>query len=69
MFDSIYNMVNPVKLGRPDHYLFVIDTNAYAGSFEREMCAYVTGQFGECDVGEEIAKAVKQQIPDVIAQL
>lgn len=32
---------------------FKIKTDSYAGNFEREMCAYVTGQIGECEVGEE----------------
>ncbi len=62
-------MVNPAKSGQPDHYLFVVDTNAYAGSFEREMCAYITGQTGECGVGQEQAELAKQEIPDVVAQL
>lgn len=34
-------------------YGFVIDTNEYAGNFEREMCAHVTGRMGECEVGGE----------------
>lgn len=62
-------MVNPVKQGQPDHYLFVIDTNIYTGNFEREMCAYITGQIGECDVGEENAELAKQEIPELVAQL
>ena len=33
--------------------VFVIDTDQYAGNFEREMCAHVTGRIGECEVGEE----------------
>ena len=36
-------------------FIFVIDTNEYAGNFEREMCAYLTGQVGECGVGQEMA--------------
>ena len=32
-------------------YAVLIDTNRYAGNFERELCAYVTGQVGECEVG------------------
>jgi hypothetical protein len=40
-----------------DFYIYVIDTNRHAGSFEREMCAFITGRFGECEVGEEIANA------------
>ena len=34
---------------------FVIDTDSYAGNFEREMCAYLTGVVGDCDVGKEFA--------------
>ena len=26
-------------------YIFIIDTNMYAGNFEREMCAYLTGLY------------------------
>ena len=31
---------------------FVIDTNSYAGNFERELCAYITGVIGDCEVGK-----------------
>lgn len=37
-------------------YIFVIDTNKYSGNFERQMCAYCTGFYGECEVGKEYAK-------------
>lgn len=37
-------------------YKFIIDTDQYAGNFEREMCAYLTGVIGECGVGEEFAE-------------
>ena len=40
--------------------IFVIDTDAYAGNFERPMCAYLTGQVGDCGVGEEYAEMFKQ---------
>jgi hypothetical protein len=43
-------------------YVVVIDTDQYAGNFEREMCAYLTGQVGECGVGEEIAEAAAGSI-------
>jgi hypothetical protein len=64
-------MVNPneIKQGQPDYYLFVIDTDSYAGNFEREMCAYVTGKIGECGVGDKEAELAKQEIPGVVAQL
>lgn len=32
---------------------FVIDTDKYAGNFERELCAHITGHIGECGVGED----------------
>lgn len=40
----------------------VVDTDSYAGNFERELCAYVTGQFGECSVGEDAVKLFSEQI-------
>lgn len=36
-------------------YLFVIGTADYAGNFERELCAYITGRIGECEIGAEMA--------------
>ncbi len=39
-----------------DKYIFIIDTDSYAGNFERYMCAYLTGKIGECGVGREMAK-------------
>lgn len=36
-------------------YGVIINTNEYAGNFERELTAYCTGQVGECDVGEDEA--------------
>lgn len=36
-------------------WIFLVRTNAYAGNFEREMCAFMTGQVGECEVGEKQA--------------
>ena len=35
-------------------YAIVIKTDTYAGNFEREMCAYLTGHIGECQVGKEL---------------
>lgn len=32
----------------------IIETDKYAGNFEREFCAYVTGRIGECGVGDEL---------------
>lgn len=45
-------------------FLFVVDTTSYAGNFEREMCAAMTGRTGECEVGEEIAEAFDERFPN-----
>jgi hypothetical protein len=42
--------------------VIVIDTEQYAGNFEREMCAFITGQYGECEVGKEIAESASECI-------
>ena len=38
-----------------DCWLLVIDTDSYSGNFERELTAYLTGQLGECGVGDKMA--------------
>lgn len=43
-------------------WLFVIDTENYAGNFERELCAYITGRVGECGVGDDMAELFKQEV-------
>jgi len=40
----------------------VIDTDSYAGNFERELCGYVTGQYGECEVGKDYSELFSSQI-------
>jgi hypothetical protein len=35
-------------------YSIVVKTNQYAGNFERELCAHLTGMVGECEVGHEL---------------
>lgn len=47
------------------NYFFIIDTEQYAGNFEREMCAYCTGQIGDCGVGEEEAEEFRSTFPDL----
>jgi len=42
-------------------YILVIDTDSYAGNFEREMTAYCTGEVGECGVGEEEAEIFQEE--------
>jgi hypothetical protein len=34
-------------------YAIIIRTDSYAGNFERELCAHVTGIIGECEVGRK----------------
>lgn len=28
-------------------YKFIVDTNKYSGNFERDMCDYMTGAYGD----------------------
>ena len=39
------------------YFGFMVKTNSYAGNFEREMCGYMTGTYGECEVGCEEAES------------
>lgn len=43
-------------------FAFVIDTNQYAGNFERELCAYITGRIGDCQVGEVNAAKFQSEV-------
>lgn len=47
-----------------DCFILVIKTDSYAGNFEREMCGYMTGQVGECSVGEKDADQFAVENPD-----
>ncbi len=47
-------------------YIFVIDTDQYAGNFERNICAYCTGQIGDCKVGKEEADKFLQKYGEKI---
>ncbi len=42
-------------------FLVVIDTDSYAGNFERDLCAYITGTVGECGVGDDMAALFKEE--------
>lgn len=46
-----------IEEGNLDCKIVIIDTTAYAGNFERELCAYLTGQITECYVGEEFLES------------
>ena len=43
-------------------FIFLIDTKQSAGNFEREMCAWITGRIGECEVGSEFAEFALKEI-------
>ena len=43
-------------------WIFIVDTEQYAGNFERDMCAFMTGMVGECKVGVEEAQLFYEQI-------
>lgn len=51
-------MVNEFK----SPFAFIIDTDSYAGNFERELCAYITGHIGDCGVGEVNAARFKDEV-------
>lgn len=42
-------------------WIFIVDTEQYAGNFERDMCAFMTGMIGECGVGVEEARLFYEQ--------
>jgi len=44
-------------------FLFIADTTQYSGNFEREMCAFVTGQVGDCGVGHDKAVIFEKTVP------
>lgn len=41
--------------------IFIVDTGNYSGYFEREMVAFMTGHYGDCEVGSEIAEAARAE--------
>ena len=46
-------------------YMVIIDTDKYAGNFERDMCAFITGEIGDCGVGDEYqTMALKELDPE-----
>lgn len=44
-------------------YVFLIKTDSYAGNFERPMCSYATGQYGDCGVGDKEAVMFEKECP------
>ena len=50
-------------------YAFVIDTDSYAGNFEREMTAHITGIIGECEVGKEYIEKLSIDFEEIVKQV
>jgi len=50
-------------------YIFVIDTDSYAGNFERELCAYMTGLVGDCEVGREAVELYEKECSTPLVDL
>lgn len=44
-------------------YALVIDTEQYSGNFERQLCAFTTGQIGGCEVGDDYARLYDEPEP------
>ena len=42
------------EIGNHTQYAVIVKTDSYAGNFEREMTAYITGEIGECEVGSKL---------------
>ena len=54
-------------MGFTAKFAIVIKTDSYAGNFEREMCAHVTGHVGDCEVGDEYVDAkIAKQFENII---
>ena len=53
-------MKNDIDNQPDDSWAFVIDTDSYAGNFERQICAFITGTLGECGVGDDMLKHFNQ---------
>jgi len=48
-------------------YGFLVKTDKYAGNFEREMYAYMTGCIGECQVGNEyLDDDLAEKFPNIL---
>ena len=60
---------NNMNDGPKEGYAFVIDTDSYAGNFEREMCAYLTGIIGDCEVGDNFVEELPINFEDTIKQV
>lgn len=46
-------------------YYLILDTNSYSGNFERNFCAFVTGEWGDSGVGAEVSKKYSANIQNL----
>lgn len=51
-----------------ERFVFVVDTEEYAGNFERELCACMTAQIGDCEVGANQIPDARHAIPFAILE-
>jgi hypothetical protein len=59
-----------IRLPRGTTYILVIDTDAYAGNFERQIAGYTTGVFDEeRGHGDSEARLAKEEYPEITRSL
>lgn len=51
-----------------EQLIFVIHTRQYSGNFERQLCAYITGQVGECGVGNKEATLFTEDVGEDMSE-
>lgn len=49
-------------------FILCLDTDQYAGNFERETTAYATGVIGECGVGEDLVSDFEEEVDFEVAE-
>lgn len=54
-------------MSKDNHFIFVVHTKNYSGNFERELCAFITGKVGECEVGDEHVPDFQENVLPVLA--
>jgi len=47
-----------------EKFIFVIDTESYAGNFERQMTGFCTGKYGDCGVGDKESNIFHKEMKD-----
>lgn len=54
-------------MGKTAKFGILIKTDSYAGNFEREMCAHLTGHTGDCGVGSHyVNDDIAKEFEDII---